>query len=209
MNQNSKISEILLKYKTDKNHGSIKNIYKCLDSWEISNNPEPIIGHSYGKAYDHLFDQFDKESNLDILEIGIQKGGSLCAWKDFFKNSNIYGVDIIDSILPEYKRSEFTYLFSDIKNLEIKNKFNQIMFDIIIDDGSHIFSDVLFVTNNYLDKLKLNGILIIEDCQQPEIWFDEISKNLNTNYNIAKIDLRNDTPYSSYDNFLIIIKRIK
>lgn len=197
-----KVAELLLKYKSDKNHGTIKNIYNNLDNWEICENPEPYIGHTYGDSYDEIFEQFDRNSNIDFLEIGIQKGGSLLAWKDYFINSNIYGVDIVDSILPEYRREEFVYIISDIKDISVKERLKDILFDIIIDDGSHYLSDVLFVVSNYLEKLKKGGVLIVEDCQEPENWLKEVTKLVPDGFSISTKDLR-----GVYDNFLIVIKK--
>lgn len=208
-----KISEILLKYKTDKNYGTIKNIYNNLDERIIVDNPDPVIGHTYGESYDEVFEKFNKNDNINILEIGIQKGGSLLAWKEYFVNANIYGVDIVDSIIDEYRRDYINYIIADIKDDKVKEILKDTNFDIIIDDGSHQLYDVLYVVSNYLDKLNLNGYLIIEDCQQPEFWFSEISKIVPSNYRIIQKDLRNDIPLwpdkNHYDNFLIIIERVQ
>ena len=76
-----KISELLSLYKSDK-----------------------VDPHTYGEAYDELFNEFDKQGNLNILEIGTQKGGSLCAWQDFFPNAKVTGLDIVDVVEPEYRR---------------------------------------------------------------------------------------------------------
>jgi hypothetical protein len=198
-----KVAELLLKYKSDKNHGTIKNIYRDLNDWEICDNPETYIGHTYGDSYDEIFEKFDRNSNINFLEIGIQKGGSLLAWKDYFTNSNIYGVDIIDGILPEYRREDFNYIISDIKNESVKEILKDITFDIIIDDGSHYLSDVLFVISEYLDKLNFGGVLIVEDCQDPENWLVQISKLVSNRFTITTKDLRE----GGYDNFLIVIKK--
>jgi cephalosporin hydroxylase len=202
-----KIAEILLKYKTDKNYGTIKNIYDDLYRWNIVDNPEPCIGHSYGLSYDEIFEKFDRNAPINFLEIGIQKGGSLCAWKDYFQNGNIYGIDIIDCILDEYRRPDFNYIISDIKNPSLKETLKDVMFDIIIDDGSHHLNDVMFVVNNYLDKINKGGFLIIEDCQQPEHWLSYVKPLIPNGYELTTRDLRHDTQYSSYDNFLIVIER--
>jgi len=60
-----KISHILSEYKTDKNNNEKR-------------------GHCYGKAYDLLFEPFNRLEKLDIIEIGTQYGESLLAWRDFF-----------------------------------------------------------------------------------------------------------------------------
>ena len=58
--ERKKIGEILLNYKSDKNLGTVKNIYKDLYMFELSDNPEECIGHSYGDAYDEIFEKFEK-----------------------------------------------------------------------------------------------------------------------------------------------------
>lgn len=204
-----KIGDLLLKYKTDKNHGTIKNIYGCLDKREVVTNPEPHIGHTYGKSYDEIFDTFDNDKKINFLEIGVQKGGSMLAWKDYFKNSKVFGVDIKDTILDEYRpliesNGDFTYILSDIKHDSVKEQLKDITFDIIIDDGSHLLPDVIFVINNYLNKLNSGGVLIIEDCQSPHHWLTEITKITPLDYDITTKDLRQGV---SYDNYLIIIKK--
>jgi hypothetical protein len=178
------ITEILLSYKTDK-HGH----------------------HHYGVTYETIFNSFNEEDNLNILEVGIQKGGSLCAWKEYFSNSNIYGVDIIDAILPEYRRADFNYIFSDVKSDFTKNTLKDIKFDIIIDDGSHFFGDVLYVVNNFLDNLNVNGFMIIEDCQS-EDWFPHIKNMLDPEkYEVTLFDTRKFTP--CIDDMITAIRKLK
>ena len=187
-----KVAELLLKYKTDKNYGTIN----------------PKLGHCYGESYDDIFEMFDKNKEINFLEIGIQKGGSLLAWKDYFANANIYGVDIVDVILDEYRRDDINYIISDIKNESVKDQLKDIMFDIIIDDGSHVLSDVLYVISNYLSKLNKGGVLIVEDCQEPNNWINQINWILETmgdQYTLTTSDLRSINGH--YDDFLIIIKK--
>jgi SAM-dependent methyltransferase len=204
-NSNVKIADLLLKYKTDKNHGTIKNIYENLDTWEITDNPESPIGHTYGVSYDEIFENYGRESKINILEIGIQKGGSLLAWKDYFTNGNIYGVDIVDVILPEYKRNDFNYIISDIKSPHVIEQLKGVSFDIIIDDGSHYIPDVLFVVSNFLTKLNPGGVLIVEDCQAPESWLQQIESIVPGGFIVTTKDLRGE---GAYDNYLIIITKI-
>lgn len=202
--QETTFGDLLLKYVTDKNHGTIKNTYNNLDDRVIIDNAETPIGHTYGDSYQEVFENFDKKSNINFLEIGIQRGGSLMACRDYFPNANIYGVDIVDSILPEYRKDDITYIFQDIKDVSVKEQLSGIKFDIIIDDGSHMLPDVLFVINNFLDTLSNNGVLIIEDCQAPENWLSSIKGILPEGYTVTFKDLRSGY---SYDNYLIIITK--
>ena len=50
--------------------------------------------HSYLPLYESLFKN-KKETAQNILEIGIQNGGSIKLWRDYFINATIYGLDII------------------------------------------------------------------------------------------------------------------
>jgi SAM-dependent methyltransferase len=184
-----KISELLLKYKTDKNYGTI----------------DPVLGHCYGDSYGKIFQRFSKDDNLSLLEVGIQKGGSLVAWKEFFKNSNVYGIDIFNEVIEEYKRNDVQYIFSDVKDNLVLKKIKNIKFDIIIDDGSHYLDDVLFVVSNFLSLLNDNGILIVEDCQNPEFWVIEILNILPKEFDLSIHDLRSINGH--YDDFLIIIEK--
>lgn len=166
-----KISEVLLKYDTDKNKDR----------------------HCYGRVYDYLFSFFDRKAPLEIIEIGTEFGESLLAWREFFPNAKITGVDIVDVV--KKKRLDIKYLFTDVKDLRPKTPF-----DIVIDDGSHKLSEVVHVVRNF--KLKAGGIMVIEDCQAPGHWYLKIKKH--TQYSIECIDLRevNGQP----DDYLIVLR---
>jgi len=190
---NMNIGDLLLSYQTDKNRG--KTIEKN--------------GHYYGDSYQRIFSNFDINSKLNILEVGVQKGGSLLAWKDYFKNANVVGIDIVDDRLNEYKRDDVSFILSDINNLDVKNNplISGKLFDIIIDDGSHYLQDVIFFLENYIDQLNINGYFIIEDVQSPGYWDSVISSKLKPGFEMSVDDLRYINGY--YDDYLIIIKRIR
>ena len=141
-----KISEVLNKYDTDK-----------------------IWHHHYGNAYDDFFKDFDQQAQLNILEIGTQKGGSLLAWKEYFPNSSVTGIDIIDVVPEKYKKDNVTRIISDIKEWKTEKKF-----DIVIDDGSHYLGDLVYVISQYVIKLNEEGVLIIEDVRNPQLLYSVI-----------------------------------
>src|ERR1051325_1200775 len=144
-----KISEILAKVETDK-----------------------IYHHRYGAAYEDIFSKFDRNSPLNILEVGTQKGGSLLAWKEYFPNANVYGVDVVDVVPEKYRTDTVTRIISDIKDWK-----NDIKWDIVIDDGSHYLPDVVYVISQYMHKLNEKGIIVIEDVRFPNLMWAVI-KNL-------------------------------
>ena len=169
-----KISQILTKYETDKN--------LCRKN-----------AHCYGMAYDQIFKAFDRNAKLEIIEIGTEYGESLLAWREYFPNANISGIDNVDKV--ENKHEKIDYIISDVKNFKPDKEL-----DIVIDDGSHKLSDVLCTVNNF--KLKLGGVMIIEDAQAPVHWFEAIQKI--TKYSIETIDLRE--MYGQRDDFVIVLR---
>lgn len=184
-----KISEILLKYKSDKNLG-----YGPSEE-----------GHCYGPAYDQIFELFDTNAELNILEIGVQKGGSLVAWKEYFPNASIYGIDIEDQVLDEYRRADFNYLIADIKSDESKQWLKEKTFDIIIDDGSHKPYDIMYVVDNFLKNLNQNGFMILEDCWNPEQWISFVKDLVPAGHEISTYDARHVR--NNIDDYLIVINK--
>ena len=134
-----KISECLAKVETDK-----------------------ITHHRYGEAYDNIFSKFNREDKLNILEVGTQKGGTLLAWKEYFPNAKVYGVDIVDVVPEKYRVDTVTRIICDIKDWK-----NDIKWDIVIDDGSHYMPDIVYVISQYWVKLNVGGVIVIEDVRNP------------------------------------------
>jgi hypothetical protein len=72
---------------------------------------------------------------LSILEIGIQSGGSLRMWAEYFENSVITGVDIKDKC-KQHEGRRIKVKIGDQSNAEFLKSLGQ--FDIVIDDGGHM-----------------------------------------------------------------------
>ena len=200
-NQETELCDIFYKYKSD----------KC-----------PKIGHSYpSEYYRHLVKY--KESFSNVLEIGIGNnelmvplcgqdyviGASLKAWKEFFPNANIYGVDIVkDVIFFEERISCFYTDQSSQEELdktisEISNHSNipNIQFDMIIDDGSHIVEHMLLTFESLAKYLKPGGIYIIEDIQKNYLHnFQTINSK---EFEVLDVYIG----YSNWDNFIIYKKK--
>jgi hypothetical protein len=116
--------------------------------------------HSYLDVYEELFK--DRTDITDLLEIGIDKGGSLKLWSDYFKKANICAMDIDESQMRVGYVDRLMTLKCDAYD---KKNIPKKQFDIIIDDGPHTFISVIKFLFYYLPLLKDDGILIIEDVQ--------------------------------------------
>lgn len=138
--------------------------------------------NGYTPLYHTLFNNI-KNSNLLIGEIGIgtmipgvcssmvgyalenyKPGGSLRAWRDYFVNSEIIGMDVQPDTQFEDVRIK-TMLCNSTDSISVRNTMEQIgqQFDIIIDDGSHNALDQFNTLRNFYPYLKNGGIYIIED----------------------------------------------
>jgi len=120
--------------------------------------------HNYCTKYEKYL-PFNRYDNLNILEIGVLNGKSLKTWKEYFYRSNILGIDIT----PECKQYEEERIKVEIGSqadneflIKIRNQYGP--FDLILDDGSHINSHVVYSFQYLWTSLKSGGVYIIEDC---------------------------------------------
>ena len=163
------------------------NLDECIEYYQTDKSK-----NGYTNFYLDIFRNYNVNAKLNILEIGVARGSSLKVWSSIFTNSNIYGIDINDQCLNLCSDFENIKIFiGNINDSDVINKyFENINFDIIIDDGSHLPNDMINSFNKlFSTKLNNNGIYIIEDCGPS---YSEQYKILN-NYN--NDDLTNISEY--------------
>ncbi|QZP17604.1 class I SAM-dependent methyltransferase [Methylophilales bacterium] len=140
---------------------------KYSDIWSQSRKLKSDKWEHYFEIYDHCLSKF-YEKKISFLEIGIQNGGSLeVAQKLFSPKSLISGLDIdkqcanLSNILSNV--NIFIGSQSDEKILnKIVSEHNK-KFDVIIDDGSHLQSDMIFTFTRLFQFLNDGGVYLIED----------------------------------------------
>jgi hypothetical protein len=157
--------------------------------------------HSYIEEYEELLYKY-KNKNCNLLEIGIAFGHSLKMWNEYLTKSIIYVIDITKLYSDDYLNDErFVINIGDATNIDILNKFNNINFDIIIDDGSHRFIDQVDSFNIFKNKMNNGGIFIIEDVN----CLDEKKQEfVDLHYNCEIIDNRHIK--GRHDDVLIIYR---
>lgn len=160
--------------------------------------------HNYINGYYNLEFSDKFNSNINILEIGLAYGGSAKLWKDWFVNGNVYIIENDPNLIQHI--DGVNIILNDAYSENIFEYFKNIEFDYIIDDGPHTFESNVFVIENWINKLKPNGKIIIEDIQRYE-WI-EIFKN-KTQYITNIIDLRETANKRSDDIIFEITKSLK
>ena len=145
-------------------------------------------GHGFSVYYENELKNL-KEKNINILEIGSYSGASAAAFTKFFSNSKVFCFDINISNFKYYSKNIEVFGLDINNHKDLKKAFDKIFnkhnfknFDLIIDDGSHNLSDMLFSLNFFFKHLEKNGFFIFEDYKFPNYY------NYNKNIDEILID---------------------
>jgi GT2 family glycosyltransferase len=116
--------------------------------------------------YDRLFDVY-RYKPVRLLEIGIQNGGSLEIWSKYFSTASaLIGCDINPNCANlSFDDSSICVIIGDANAPDVCERVFQRSpyFDIIIDDGSHMSSDIIKSFALYFPRLAEGGLFIAED----------------------------------------------
>lgn len=132
-------------------------------------------GHSYCQYYDMIFDPIRFKQN-NLLEIGIDKGGSLRMWREYMPHSMIHGIDIRgDYGELEQLGGVYTHIVDQSNKGELivfASQFPDGHFNIILDDGSHQSEDMVLTFETLFPYLASGGYYVIEDllCVYDSRW---------------------------------------
>jgi len=170
--------------------------------------------HSYLDFYEKLL-YSKKETAQNVLEIGIQSGGSIKLWADYFTNATVYGLDIMDinDVWDRIKNNSKIILYTSIDaydekffNMNLLNK--NIKFDMILDDGPHTLESMQIYVSRYSQLLSDDGILILEDVQDWN-WIEILKVYVPDNLKdfVETYDLRNIK--GRYDDIVFVINKNK
>jgi hypothetical protein len=170
--------------------------------------PDMNDSHSYGPVYEEILKPYKDAQN--ILEIGLFTGARLRVWESYFKGK-VYGVDCSETPLdgtadlrPMIAEGTHNIFILDATNKgQIENAFNGILFDVIIDDGSHLLDHQLTSYSIFKNHLSKGGIYIIEDIQDIDANRKTLEE-IDPERSVEIIDLREKK--GRYDDVLVIIK---
>jgi 2-polyprenyl-3-methyl-5-hydroxy-6-metoxy-1,4-benzoquinol methylase len=122
-------------------------------------------GHDYLRMYERFLEA-DRHRITSVLEIGVQRGASLYTWQDYFPNARIHGIDIAESAL-RVTGDRITIRLVDQSDAAALEQFAKEFgpFDVVIEDGSHIWDHQITSLQVLLKHVKPSGKYIVEDLQ--------------------------------------------
>jgi hypothetical protein len=126
--------------------------------------------HSYGETLEKLFAPY-RDTAEYVLEIGVDRGASLRAFRQYFKNAVIVGMDN----RPEAVFAEdriFCYQGDQNLQKDLTSLCNalSISYDVIIDDGNHQPVSQVMGIFNLWPHLKPGGLYVVEDVQEEKFF---------------------------------------
>jgi hypothetical protein len=137
------LDEIGLKYRTDKSS----------------------LHHNYLSFYESFMAPL-RDAPITLLEIGVYQGASLKTWREYFTQAKIIGVDIQPSC-KQFESDRVKIELADQSNLEHLAKLAATYgpFDLIIEDGSHMWEHQITSLRALFPFLRNGGHYVAEDLQ--------------------------------------------
>lgn len=158
--------------------------------------------HSYGGFYDRELARF-RDRPIRLLEVGVDRGGSLRLWDAYFDHrAEIVGVDIDLSRIEPGARRIAALIRADAYTEAMAIGLGQ--YDIIIDDGPHTLASMLKLIRLYTPRLNPGGLMVIEDVQDWS-WYSRLMDAVPDGYAWEAHDLR--SVKHRYDDMLFVIRK--
>ena len=160
----------------------------CELAYKYGSDKGPQINHVYTPYYYNLFKD-KRESVKKVFEVGIadatrmkgihqyQTGASLKMWRDFFPNAEVYGIDIVPSMMFKDERIH-TYVCDSTDKEGLKKLIDEIGSDIdlVIDDGNHSVDFQIATCKVLKPLLQKDVIYIIEDVSHSTVLANGLSE---------------------------------
>ena len=130
--------------------------HRCIDKWV-----------HYFPIYEQWFSPY-RGKEIVFVEIGVQNGGSIQMWRDYFgKDAKIVGVDI-EANCKQFEDAN-NNIFVEIGSQEdpdfwraFREKYPRV--DILLDDGGHLSNQQIVTFREMFPHIKDGGLYMCEDC---------------------------------------------
>lgn len=135
--------------------------HRCIDKWV-----------HYFSVYEKWFSPY-RGKDIVFVEVGVQNGGSVQMWKNYFgKSAQIVGVDI-DERCKQFEEERINIEIGSQEDpnfwAAFKEKYSRV--DIFLDDGGHTMNQQIVTLREMFPHVKDGGIYMCEDCHT-SYWED-------------------------------------
>jgi hypothetical protein len=120
------------------------------------------LGFDYLRHYERSLAAF-RNVPMNLIEIGVSDGASTRMWKRYFPKATIVGIDIQEQCRQFGDDRVKIEIGSQSDGPFIDMVVNKYPPTVIIDDGSHIASDIIFTFERAFPAVLPGGCYIIED----------------------------------------------
>ena len=134
---------------------------------------------------DYIIEKIKHIQNINILELGVQRGLSTKKFLDICERNNGFLTSIdIDDCSDVSKSKNWKFIHSSDDDFEKIDKIISKNFDFIFIDSLHEPNHVKKIFYHYYDLLKVDGLCIIDDISwipytKNEYRDNEFSENIN------------------------------
>ena len=145
----------------------------------------------------------------------------MLSWREYFPNATLFGFEymedkLLKAISDNLSRTYYNYIDVTRKESiseELENA--NMLYDIIIEDSTHVFEDQIRFTNEAVKYLKTGGILVVEDIfiDADESKYEKELEHLSEYFSSATFifadhDLKH-SPNWNNDKLLVLVRNNK
>lgn len=142
---------------------TLKEILTKYGSLDLSQGTDKELRHRYADVYEELLSQF-REEPITLVEIGVQGGWSMRAWRDYFEFADLIGID--NRLQFDGVPEGWSFRLADATSHEsLLDALVAESIDVVIDDGSHRVEDQIATAETLMH---LADLYIIEDIAGDE-----------------------------------------
>ena len=121
----------------------------------------------------HYFEIYERHlscfrgTNVNVVEIGVDQGGSLQMWKEYFgSQAHIFGIDINPNC-KGLEEERIQIYIGDQEDRKFLRSLREAIprIDVLIDDGGHRMEQQIITFEELFSSITENGVYLCEDLQ--------------------------------------------